>query len=176
MSSRTLTATTLVLATACGEPGHDHNEEEVITTITLTFSPSGGGSDVVAVFDDPDGDGGNPPTIDPIALSAGTYGLAVGFENRLETPPEIITDEVRDEGDEHQVFFTGDAPLAHSYADQDARSLPIGLANTVVTSAGAGSFTVTLRHMPPLNDTPVKDGTAMAGMVDATATFAVTVQ
>jgi hypothetical protein len=34
---------------------------------------------------------------------------------------------------------------------------------------------VTLRHMPPINDVPVKDGQTMAGMVDATGTFNVSV-
>jgi hypothetical protein len=161
--------------TACGDPGGDHgNEKEFITTTMLTFSKPGS-PDKIIEWDDPDGDGGNPPMIGVVDLTVGTYTLAVGFENRLESPPEIITDEVRDEGDEHQVFFTSDALLAITATDQDSRALPIGLAASVVATEGLGMLTVTLRHMPPINDVPVKDGQTMAGMVDATGTFNVSV-
>jgi hypothetical protein len=128
----------------------------------------GGGADVIAAFDDPDGDGGNPPTVTPISLMNGkTYTLAVRFQNKLESPPEEITDEVRDEGDEHQVFLTGTAvngpatnnagaPLTHTYADMDANGLPIGLSNMIAAATGTGQLTLTLRHMPPVNDQAVK--------------------
>jgi len=178
----------LVLA-ACGEPGDSANPEELITTVTLAFTPAGGGAAIVAEFDDPDGDGGEPPTIDPIDLPAGDYELAVGFENRLEDPPEIITDEVSDEADEHQVFFTGtavDGPLIHAYDDEDADGLPIGLVSTITAVAGTGVLTVTLRHLPPVNDVTVKvaglaedvaaDGiTSIGGETDASVDFDVTV-
>jgi hypothetical protein len=163
--------TLALTATACGNPGGDTgNEGEVITTITLTFSKPGS-PDKIVEWDDPDGDGGIAPMIGVVDLTVGTYTLAVGFENRLESPPEIITDEVRDEGDDHQVFFTADALLAITTTDQDSHGQPIGLTSTVVATEGLGMLTVTLRHMPPLNGTRVKDGTTMAGMVDATATF-----
>jgi hypothetical protein len=161
----------LALMAACGDPGGDNgNPEEVITTITLTFSKAGS-PDKIFEFDDADGDGGNPPQIDNVDLTFGTYTLTVGFENRLESPPEIITDEIRDEGEDHQVFFATDL-FTITPTDQDSRALPLGLTNTVVADTnGLGLLTVTLRHMPPLNGTPVKDGATMAGMVDATATF-----
>jgi hypothetical protein len=188
------------LAPACGGDGHDHgggNEGEVITTVVLTFTPEAGGDPVVAAFDDPDGDGGDPPTVDAIALPAdASFALAVAFENRLESPPEDITAEVEDEGDEHQVFFTGTAidtsdaaigPLAHAYADEDLGGLPIGLVNRVVTFPNTGTLTVTLRHLPPVNGVPVKvaglaevvatDGLgAIGGDTDAQVSFEVTVE
>ena len=164
------------------------NSGELITTVVLTFTANG--TDVVVLADDPDGDGGEPPAIDPVNLAAGTYALGVRFENRLEDPAEDITVEVMDEGEDHQVFFTGSAttgPLAHAYADTDRNGLPIGLANTVVAMPGTGMLTLTLRHMPPVNDTPVKTadladrvkttGTAaLPGGSDAVVTFAVAVQ
>lgn len=189
----------ILLLSACGDDGGSTgNEEEVITSVILTFTPGALGTTVVAEFDDPDGDGGDPPSVDPIDLVDGaTYSLTVGFENRLEDPPEVITDEVSDESDEHQVFFTGDAvagpasdnpgaPLTHTYDDQDANALPIGLDNTIVAATGTGELTVTLRHMPPINDTPsktaevagqVRDGgfSAIGGTSDAQVTFMVTV-
>ena len=39
------------------------NEEEVITTLTYTLTPTAGGTPVVFSFKDLDGDGGNDPVI-----------------------------------------------------------------------------------------------------------------
>jgi hypothetical protein len=179
-------ALVLVVLGACsGEDVFTFNEEEVITTMVLTFTPPAG-APVVVEFDDPDGDGGQSPTTDPIALSAGNYTLSVGFENRLSSPPEEITDEIRDEQDFHLLLFTGDAPLAQTYADQDDNGLPVGLTNSVVASPGAGKLTVTLRHMPPeeppqkASDTldMAKSGgvDSIGGSTDAQVNFMVTVQ
>ena len=200
----TILASSLCLA-ACGgdddggDGGDGGNENEVITTVTLGFAPEGGGDAVTAAFNDPDGDGGDAPTVDPVALTDGvTYTLTVTFENRLEDPPEDITEEVADESDEHQIFYTGsavdgpasaqpEAPLTHSYADEDASGLPIGLENTIVAAAGTGELTVTLRHLPPVNDEAVKvedlaqqvsaEGFgALGGSTDAQVDFMVTVE
>jgi len=179
----------LVLLVGCRDDISTINSGELITTVVLTFTPANGG-EIVATANDPDGDGGEPPAIDPVNLAADTYAMTVRFQNRLEDPPEEITDEVMDESDAHQVFFTGSAvsgPLMHAYADQDRNGLPVGLASTVVAAPGSGMLTVTLRHMPPVNDTPVKTaglaegvevtGTAgLPGESDAVVTFAVTVQ
>lgn len=196
---KTLAPFTLIaMLVACGhDAGHLHGEQELITTAVLTFTPPAG-PPVVAAFDDPDGDGGAAPTVDVIELAAGTtYALAVAFENRLESPPEDITQEVRDEAADHQVFFTGSAvdgpaagnpgaPLAHRYADVDPGGLPLGLDNEIVASAGAGQLVLTLRHLPPINGTPVKTSTtsdevkagglsSIAGDTDVSARFDVRV-
>jgi hypothetical protein len=178
------------LAACGGDGGAIENEQEIITTVILTFTPQAGGAPIVAVADDPDGDGGNPETVDPITLPAGIYNLVVAYENRLETPAENITAEIADEATEHQVFFTGPAPgtfLTHGYADMDDNGLPIGLANVVQpTGPGVGTLVVTLRHLPPINDVPTKTATlaaevqagglgAIGGDTDRQATFQVTV-
>lgn len=186
-------------APGCGEDGSPSgNENEVFTTITLTFVPAAGGASVIASVDDPDGDGGNPPTVKPVMLTAGMFDMSVKFENKLATPPVDITEEVKDEADEHQVFFTGNAvqgpasnqpgaPLMHTYADADSKGLPIGLANKVTAAAGTGMLTVTLRHLPPVNDMAVKSAalaetvrssgfSAIGGSTDVQVSFPVTVQ
>lgn len=190
-----------ILASACGgDPAdpHDHNENEVITTVRLAFTA--GGATQEFAFDDPDGDGGAAPTIDAITLAASsTYAVTVSFENGLESPPEDITAEVREESDEHQVFFTGtavqgpaggdaNAPLTHAYADTDGAGNPIGLENEIRTAAaGSGKLTVTLRHLPETAGVAVKVAdlantvatggiTALPGDSDASVTFDVTVQ
>jgi hypothetical protein len=181
---------------ACGDDGGQVSENELITTVALTFTPAGGGTPIVAEFDDPDGDGGLPPSVDPVDLTAGMYTLAVQFQNRLESPPEEITDEVRDEGEQHLILYTGSAvvgpatpntagPLTHAYADTDANGLPIGLSSTIVAATGTGMLVVTLRHMPPEQPPEKASDTleivkasgidAIGGSTDATVTFSVTV-
>jgi hypothetical protein len=191
------------LVAACGDDGGSECSgsnclEEAITTVTVTLTPSGG-APIVAEFDDPDGDGGDPPMIDSIALTAGTtYTVGVAFQNRLETPPEEITDEVRDEAADHQIFFTGSAvngpatnnpsaAITHTYSDDDENGLPIGLENQFVVGSGpAGDLIVTLRHMPPFNGQPVKTAetaamvkaggfAAIGGENDAQVTFPVAI-
>ena len=194
-----LVTASLAATAACSDDATTPSEQEVITTVTLAFTPTGGGTTVTASYDDPDGDGGAAPTIDSIALVAGvTYDTTVRFQNKLETPAEEITDEIRDESDQHQLFFTGpvvDGPaanhpgaaLVHAYADTDANLLPIGLANTFAVGGGTpGDLTVTLRHMPPVNGAAVKtaaaamtvrDGgfAALSGETDAQVTFSVAI-
>jgi hypothetical protein len=200
---------TLALAAAgCDDgepPGHDH-ETEVITTVTLTLTPSAGGAPVTAAFSDPDGDGGMSGTADPLALSVATeYAMAITFSNALIDPPLDLTPEISDEAEDHQVFVHGDAVegpattttgglLVHAYADAESDygadavdgDLPVGLSNTITTgAAGTGSLSVMLRHMPPLGDQPQKTadlaaalaaGDPLPGDVDANVTFDVTVQ
>lgn len=196
------TALTLFALPACGhddDDGHSHDEDnEVITSVILSFTPAAGGAATVFEADDPDGDGGEAPTIDDIVLAPGSYTLAVAFENRLEEPPEDITEEIDDESDEHQLFFTGSgvngpaadnagAPLEHAYADTDGDGNPIGLANTMDVVVGTGDLVVTLRHLPPVNDavTKVSDLAAqvqssglggIGGSSDVQVTFPVNVQ
>lgn len=181
---------------ACGDDGGSTNENEVITTVILNFAKPGG-SPVVATFNDPDGDGGASPTVDPVNLTPGNYTLTVQFQNRLVSPPEEITEEVDGEHNVHLLLFTGTAvvgpattnttgPLMQTYADMDDNGLPVGLTNTIVGSAGTGQLTVTLRHMPP-EEPPVKSSSTLmdvktggidsiGGSTDAQVNFAVTVQ
>ncbi|MBX2804302.1 MAG: hypothetical protein KTR31_41960 [Myxococcales bacterium] len=192
----------MALAAACGgdvETPDGENEEEVITTVVLTFAPQGGGAAVEASWVDVEGDGN--PVIDDIVLADGTaYDLSVAFLNELEDPAEDITEEIADEDDEHQIFVTGsgvqgpatgtnaNAVVEHAYADMDGEGLPIGLANTVTAlAAGTGDFVITLRHMPPEDGNAVKVAGAaedvaasgfgaIGGDNDVEATFPIEVQ
>lgn len=157
---------------ACTEPGdhdhdhdHDDNENEVITTLELTFT-NASGEDLVFSWADPENTG--DPVIDDIELPAGEYTTTLKFLNELEEPAEDITVEIKDEDDQHQIFFTGDAvegpantgnegaPLLQAYDDEDENGLPVGLTNTFTATAGTGDLTVTLRHMPPESGEAVK--------------------
>ena len=162
--------------------GHDHDPNEVMTTVKLTFT-AGDGTSFVASWADPENDGS--PVIDAITLTIGeTYTVSMEVLNELEEPAEDVTPEIRDEMDEHQVFFTGSAiqgpahtdntgaPISHTYDDTDNSGFPIGLTNTFVASnTGDGVMSVLLRHMPPVNGNPVKTGD-LAGVMDASGATA----
>ena len=155
----------------CGdvEDNHDHDHEnEVITTVVLSFIDSDGGDAQTFAWADPENDGS--PVVDNIALVDGSsYSVSVAFLNELEEPAEDLTEEIADESDEHQIFFTGtavqgpatgtntEAVVEHSYNDDDSGGLPIGLENLFATlGTGSGELVLTLRHLPDENGAAVK--------------------
>ena len=156
-------------------------EEEVITTLTYTLSPDGGGADVVLSFVDLDGDGGNDPVITGGTLSANTtYSGSIVLLNETETPAEDVTEEIEEEDEEHQFFFeTTVSGLSIAYNDTDEDGNPIGLSSSVTTgSASSGTITVTLRHEPDKNASGVSDGNIAnaGGETDIEVVFSVEVQ
>ncbi len=83
------------------------NEDELITTVILTLTPDSG-DQVVLTTIDLDGDGPDEPVTTVVgSFSENTqYQGAVQFLNETEDPAEDITQEVIEEADEHQVFYT----------------------------------------------------------------------
>lgn len=158
------------------------NEEEVITTVRVTLV--GGGETIILESRDLDGDGPNAPVLTPIGggiLVAGTtYTGSTTFLNELESPAEDITEEVEEEGLDHQVFYQLASTLGTvTYNDMDENGDPIGLEFTLVagTSGSTGTLTVTLRHQPNKSASGVADGdiTNAEGNTDAAVTFSVAV-
>jgi hypothetical protein len=153
----------------------DNHEEETITTVKLNFTEQGNTSNTFsAQYSDPDGVGGNPPTIDTIALDSGkVYLVTVEFWNESETPAENLTAEIQGEADEHIVCYDAlnNFNVGFNITDMDGNSLPVGL-NSIwtVNSYDNGDFMITLKHQPG-----VKDGTCTPGETDVEATFPVVV-
>ncbi len=144
-------------------------EPEVITDVTLIFTNNADPSDVVqASAQDPDGIGAQPLAIlGPINLDTSkTYTLTYEIFNNLETPGEDIGEEIEEEDDEHQLFFsftngafaspTGNGNIDNAadpinYNDADDNGNPIGLSTTWTTPSTpstGGTFTVQLQHQP----------------------------
>jgi len=187
---------------------HDH---EVITDVELIFTNDADSTDVViASAVDPDGEGIEQLTIeDAINLDAGkTYTLTFGIWNKLEDDHdhddhddegghddhddegdhddhddegENVAEEIEDEDDEHQFFFSftegafsnpagngniDEASDPINYLDKDANGHNVGLSTswTTSTDADTGKFTVVLMHQPGVK-------TATSGVDDGDADF-----
>jgi hypothetical protein len=150
------------------------NEEEVITTMNLKFVAPGSTDTIRASSRDLDGDGPNAPVVTAVNLKKGiAYTLVVEFLNESNpSDVENITEEVEEEGDEHQIFFAvSPSTLAtHAYTDTDANGRPIGIKNTLTTAAtaGTGTLKVTLKHQPGVK---TASSTVSIGETDIEQTF-----
>lgn len=151
------------------------NEEEVITTLTLRLTPDGGGTTIVMRSQDLDGDGPDAPviTVSGDLMASTQYTGTAEFLNELENPAEDITEEVIDEGLEHQVFYSFNvtSECTVTYDDTDANGDPLGVEFTLNSGAAstANNLTVILKHEP----SKPNDGTAngAGGETDVEATF-----
>jgi hypothetical protein len=166
------------------------NEEEVITDVTLTFTPEGGGAAVVGFAEDADGSGpGGLEVANTIALAANTtYTLELDLYNSIED--ESISEEVAEEDDEHMFFFgfteglftdpAGDGNVGVdargddlNYLDSDENNQPTGLLTEWTTAeSGNGTFRVILKHQPDIKSAT---STSNDGESDVDITWDITV-
>lgn len=175
-----ITILVALLFTACSnddDAPEEVNEEEVITTMTVTLSPSVG-TPIVLQTRDLDGDGPNDPVITVSGnLEAGVaYNGVIVLLNETESPAENITDEVEEEDDEHQFFYTvgGGLDATTVYTNFDGDSNPLGTEFTLTAGAvSSGTLTFTLRHEPKKPNTGLSDA---GGETDITATFDVEIE
>ncbi len=133
----------------------DNNESELITTITLAFTDSANTANVrYSTFNDPDGEGGNGPTqFDTIRLQANTtYFTSVILLDQSGSAVDTISNEVLEEGVDHQFFFsTAGASATITYTDTDDNGNPIGLLTKWATgNISTGTATVVLKHQPDI--------------------------
>ena len=153
----------------------NQNEEELITTVELVFTNAADSSDVSTFkFADPDGEGGGAPTQhDTIRLTQSTnYALAVRFLDESTSDVEDITEEVKEEAEEHLVCYTADASTSIIITDKDVNGLNIGLtADVETTDTTSGTFTISLKHQPD-----GKNGSCDIGETDVEVAFALEVE
>src|SRR5687767_10124768 len=81
------------------------NEQEVVTSLQITCTSP---TDTVQFgYSDPDGNGGNPPTIDTAILKqSNVYSVSLELLDETKTPVDTITNEILEEAEVHQFFFT----------------------------------------------------------------------
>ncbi len=167
------------LLTQCKDSGEDlkpDEENELITTVQLSFTNKSTGAIKTFLFQDKDGDGGNAATrFDTITLAPNSeYGLAIAFLDESKNPTDDITAEIEEKADEHLIVVSANPAglLAYTYNDADGNGFPIGLKGTAKTSAtGSGSLKIQLRHQPG-----TKNGTATPGSDDVNLDFRLVVQ
>jgi hypothetical protein len=139
------------MITACKKDSvEEPNDEEIITTMKLTFVPVGGGATLTYQFKDPDGPGGAAPTQDQIVLAPSkAYNVTVQLLNETKTPAEDITVEVAAEADAHRFYYEPavGSNIVVSGLNNDGNGVPVGITGTWTTGAVAtGKVKVTLRH------------------------------
>lgn len=153
------------------------NEEELITTVEIHLSYTNNVVIDTVSFNDPDGDGGNAPTIDTLVLqSAKEYLVNLKFLDASD-PSDIedITLEIEAEDDEHLVCFEtmNSTGISISKIDTDG-TYAVGLTSrwTISSSASSnnGTLKLTLKHQPG-----VKDGTCAPGDTDVEIDFPVVI-
>jgi len=171
-----LLASTLIFASCSDEDNTPPvvNEEEVITTLTVTLD-SGTGQ-VVLQYKDLDGEGSDPAVITVSgSLSVNTvYNGSIVLLNEIEG--ENINEEIEEEDLDHQFFYTVGSGLnvTTDYADADSMGNPLGLSFILTTSeASSGALTFTLRHEPNKPNSGLDNA---GGETDIEITFNVTVQ
>ena len=174
-----LLASTLIFASCSDDDDNTPdpvNEEEVITTLTVTLDS--GSDTVVMQYQDLDGDGPDSATVTVSGpLSDNTsYSGSIVLLNETESPAENVTEEIEEEDDEHQFFYTVGSGLDvdTEYANFDGDGNPLGtmfVLNTGIPSSGGLTFT--LRHEPNKPNTGLENA---GGSTDIEVTFDVTVE
>lgn len=142
---------------ACDSTAPDGDDQEFITQVRVTFTNAANPADVVTITaTDADGDGAGI-TFSPAsaALRAGaTYNAAITLDDTINN--ESITEEVREEEDEH-LFAYSFAPATFgtvTITDTErtyggTRDLPVGLTFRAAISAsatGSGTMRAILFH------------------------------
>ena len=171
-----LLASTLIFASCTDENDTPPvvNEEEVITTLTVTLDS--GTDQIVLQYQDLDGEGSDPAVITVSgSLSVNTvYNGSIVLLNEIEG--ENINEEIEEEDLDHQFFNTVVSGLnvTTDYADADSMGNPLGLSFILSTSeASSGALTFTLRHEPNKPNSGLDNA---GGETDIEITFNVTVQ
>ena len=169
----------LIVTSSCGDDDDPTpaSDRELITTVTLTMDTEKGLL-ATATYKDMDGVGGTAPTKTQLVLKANTtYTANLTLLNEQESPAIEIHDEVLEEADDHQVFYTPGNGLNLTVAttDKDSENRPLGLETTFTTgAASSGKLKVVLKHQP--NTKAAAPGDATKGETDVEVEFDVLIQ
>jgi hypothetical protein len=186
-------STTFVQTSCDEEEPAKEDTPELITKVTLTFTPVGIVADsIVVTATDPDGIGIQDIKPDKeIELDINTtYTLTIQLINGLldsTEPGYNVTDEVQKEGAEHMFFFSWTGAFAApaddgnidnrndpvNYNDEDENGLPIGLSTNWTTIDEVSTdkkFNIRLKHQPELKSA---SSTAEDGETDVDLEFIV---
>ena len=154
-----------VSAISCKKASMANNESEhqAINRIEMLFK-QGGTTVSTIVAEDPDGDGGHPPSrIDNINLDINKiYDVEVKFFNISNGVTKDLSSTILQQAKQHEVYFIiSGLTLPVEKKDKDDNGFPIGLISQWKTGNAVGKGTVLLKlmHKPLVkgaNDDPNK--------------------
>jgi hypothetical protein len=157
------------------------NEQEIITTVEVTLTGTGG-TDYVLSWEDIDGNGPAEAVLVGATLPSGTYSGDIQLYNKTLDPSDygyVLTTEVLEEDLDHQFFYNAGTGLdvTYNYTDMDSAGNPIGQTFDLYAYAGAGDFTIVLIREPDKNAPGVSDGDInnALGETDIDITFPIAV-
>lgn len=158
-------------------------EQELITTLKLTVT-NNEGFNKTFTYKVENGFGSTTHgtvTKDDVVLAPGKqYDVEVTLLNEKETPAEDLTEEVKNESNEHLFLFqsapiTGAGSISFSDGNKDDNGNPLNQKIKFTTAtAGTGVLTVTLKHEPTNKAATNPD--AAGGETDVEAVFTVKLQ
>ncbi|RAU84391.1 hypothetical protein [Pontibacter arcticus] len=136
-------------------------EQELITSMKIEFTPQGkSNTPITATYSDNDGDGGQPPVVsNTLDLDPNvTYDVKISLADGSKSPALDMTPEVREEGDDHELFYedvNNALGLVIEKTDRDSKGRTVGLTATIKTPAlnKTGNLRVTLKHQPGIKST-----------------------
>ncbi len=173
-----ITITTILVFSSCKKDDPkkpvETNSQEVLTTVLLTGYNIDDSLNAKYQFsykwEDLDGDGGNSPIIDTIALDSGIrYNCKVLILDKTKSPIETVSDEIENEKNAHQFFYTPSTNLVGKFStevldfDDNNPKLPVGLEFNVLTKSNQtynlpliGSLNIVLSHYDGVQKTTSK--------------------
>lgn len=170
----------LLFSASCKkETEHEHHENELITTVELSFTNISTSETKVFSWSDNDGPGGANPVIEDILLEAETeYNFSVRFLDRSQSVEEDITEEIEEEGDHHRVYYiVNGVNLNFSNLSKDQDGITLGLNGKITTgTSSTGNLQVILRHYANGGKNESDSPTQSSAGTDADVSFKVTVE
>jgi hypothetical protein len=157
---------------------HDHDDNELITSVQLKFDIAQG-NDVLVKAEDKNGDGVFE-VIEPITLDRNSiYDVEVGIYDDSKPVRVDVTKAIIEESNFHlfvyKILPTNLATVL--ITDKDKNGLAFGSKakvttnNIVAEKSLGGKFRLILKHQPPVNGKPVKNGDENLGSTDIDLTF-----
>ncbi len=141
-----------VLSCKKASMANNETEHQAINRIEMVFKQDGN-TVATIVAEDPDGDGGNPPSrIDNINLEINkTYDVEVKFLNIINGVPKDITPTIIQQARQHEVYYIlSGLSFSIEKKDTDTNGFPLGLISQWKTGnvGGQGSVLLKLMHKP----------------------------
>ena len=150
---------TALISYSCEKPEPIVPQEE-FTSLKYVLEPQNGGDQVVLWASDPDGKGGNFPTITvDTFLRNHIYIGMMTFYDESDTSAVDVTPIINEFAEEYQVFYLSDGISTNiSYIDIDAKGNPIGLSTILTTGENNGNLSIVLRLRPDKGGLGVNNG------------------